>query len=68
MLSRFERRRWCAEFGSRKLLTVLTMLGMEIEFVETIAFGSLNEQAQVSGCLVTCSIINYLQNDKLCAE
>ncbi len=41
-LSRFERGR-SAEFGSRKLLAVLAVLGMELRFVETGASGSLDE-------------------------
>lgn len=40
MLSRFERGR-SAEFGSRKLLSVLAMLGLEVEFIETDVPGSL---------------------------
>lgn len=41
-LSRFERGRG-AEFGSRKLLAVLAVLGMELQFVATGASGSLDE-------------------------
>lgn len=48
MLSRFERGR-CAEFGSRKLLAVLAMLGMEVQLIETIASGSLDELRQERG-------------------
>lgn len=48
MLSRFERGR-CAEFGSRKLLAVVAVLGMEIQFVETIASGSLDELRRERG-------------------
>ena len=41
-LSRFERGH-TAEFGSRKLLAVLAVLGMEIDFAETGMAGSLDE-------------------------
>lgn len=41
-LSRFERGR-SAEFGSRKLLAVLAVLGMELQFTETGTSGSLDE-------------------------
>jgi len=41
-LSRFERAR-TAEFGSRKLLAVLAVLGMEIHFAETGMAGTLDE-------------------------
>jgi len=41
-LSRFERGH-CAEFGSRKLLAVLAVLGMELQFVEVGQSGSLDE-------------------------
>jgi len=41
-LSRFERGRG-AEFGSRKLLAVLAVLGMELQFVATGASGYLDE-------------------------
>jgi transcriptional regulator with XRE-family HTH domain len=41
-LSRFERGH-CAEFGSRKLLAVLAVLGMELQFLETGASGALDE-------------------------
>ena len=41
-LSRFERGR-LAEFGSRKLLFVLAALGMELDFAETRASGSLDD-------------------------
>ncbi|MDN5924443.1 MAG: helix-turn-helix domain-containing protein [Xanthomonadales bacterium] len=41
-LSRFERGR-SAEFGSRKLLAVLAVLGMELQFTEAGSFGSLDE-------------------------
>jgi transcriptional regulator with XRE-family HTH domain len=41
-LSRFEQGR-TAEFGSRKLLAVLAVLGMEIDFAETGMAGSLDE-------------------------
>lgn len=41
-LSRFERGH-SAEFGSRKLLAVLAILGMELQFAETGFSGSLDE-------------------------
>jgi transcriptional regulator with XRE-family HTH domain len=41
-LSRFERGK-VAEFGSRKLLSVLAVLGMELSLVEVGAAGSLDE-------------------------
>lgn len=41
-LSRFERGH-SAEFGSRKLLAVLAVLGMELQFTETGASGLLDE-------------------------
>jgi transcriptional regulator with XRE-family HTH domain len=41
-LSRFERGRG-AEFGARKLLAVLAVLGMEIQYLEAGASGSLDE-------------------------
>lgn len=41
-LSRFERGR-SLEFGSRKLLVVLAVLGMELQFVETGTSGTLDE-------------------------
>ncbi len=41
-LSRFEHGR-LAEFGSRKLLAVLAVLGMELQFVELGHSGSLDE-------------------------
>ncbi len=47
-LSRFERRK-LAEFGSRKLLAVLAVLGMELEFTETAASGSLDELRRERG-------------------
>lgn len=40
-LSRFERGK-LPEFGSRKLLAVLAVLGMELTFSETTAAGSLD--------------------------
>lgn len=40
-LSRFERGK-LPEFGSRKLLAVLAVLGMELAFSETTAAGSLD--------------------------
>lgn len=42
MLSRLERGR-CAEFGARKLLAIASVLGMEIDFIETVASGSLDD-------------------------
>ena len=41
-LSRFERGR-SAELGSRKLLAVLAVLGMELQFVTSGSAGSLDE-------------------------
>lgn len=41
-LSRFERGR-SSEFGSRKLLAVLAVLGMELQFIEIGLSGSLDE-------------------------
>lgn len=41
-LSRFERGK-VAEFGSRKLLSVLAVLGMELSLAEIGAAGSLDE-------------------------
>jgi HTH-type transcriptional regulator/antitoxin HipB len=41
-LSRFERGK-SAELGSRKLLAILAVLGMELGFTETRASGSLDE-------------------------
>ena len=41
-LSRFERGR-SAEFGSRKLLAILAVLGMEVQFVSIGMSGSLDE-------------------------
>lgn len=41
-LSRFEKGR-SAEFGSRKLLAVLAVLGLELQFLETGTSGSLDE-------------------------
>lgn len=41
-LSRFERGR-ASEFGSRKLLAVLAILGVELEFTESGQSGSLDE-------------------------
>jgi HTH-type transcriptional regulator/antitoxin HipB len=41
-LSRFERGH-AAEFGSRKLLAVLAVLGMEMQFIEFGLSGSLDE-------------------------
>jgi transcriptional regulator with XRE-family HTH domain len=47
-LSRFERGR-SSEFGSRKLLAVLAVLGMELEFAETGMAGSLDELRKERG-------------------
>lgn len=47
-LSRFERGK-VAEFGSRKLLAVLATLGMELQFVEIGAAGSLDELRRERG-------------------
>lgn len=47
-LSRFERGK-LPEFGSRKLLAVLAVLGMELEFMETGARGSLDELRRERG-------------------
>jgi HTH-type transcriptional regulator/antitoxin HipB len=47
-LSRFERGK-LAEFGSRKLLAVLAALGMELQFVEIGAAGSLDELRRERG-------------------
>lgn len=41
-LSRFERGR-ASEFGSRKLLAVLAVLGLELQYTEIGASGSLDE-------------------------
>lgn len=41
-LSRFERGK-SAELGSRKLIAVLEVLGMELQFAESGASGSLDE-------------------------
>jgi transcriptional regulator with XRE-family HTH domain len=48
LLSRFERGR-AAEFGSRKLLAVLAVLGMELQFTELGASGSLDELRRERG-------------------
>ena len=47
-LSRFERGN-VAEFGSRKLLAVLAVLGMELQINETVASGSLDELRRERG-------------------
>ena len=47
-LSRFERGRVC-EFGARKLLAVLTVLGFELQFTESGASGSLDELRKERG-------------------
>jgi HTH-type transcriptional regulator/antitoxin HipB len=48
MLSRFERGK-TAEFGSRKLLAVLAVLGMELQVIETGVSGSLDELRRERG-------------------
>jgi Predicted transcriptional regulator with C-terminal CBS domains len=47
-LSRFERGK-TAEFGSRKLLAVLAVLGMELQFTEVGWSGSLDELRRERG-------------------
>lgn len=47
-LSRFELGK-VAEFGSRKLLAVLAVLGMELQFIEMGASGSLDELRRERG-------------------
>ena len=47
-LSRFERGK-TAEFGSRKLLAVLAVLGMELQFTELGWSGSLDELRRERG-------------------
>ena len=47
-LSRFERGK-LAEFGSRKLMAVLAVLGMELQFVEMGVSGSLDELRRERG-------------------
>ncbi|HOC11694.1 MULTISPECIES: helix-turn-helix transcriptional regulator [Thermomonas] len=42
MLSRLERGR-CAEFGARKLLAIAAVLGLEVDFIETVVSGSLDD-------------------------
>lgn len=48
VLSRFECGK-CAEFGARKLLAVLGVLGMELAFVQTVASGSLDDLRRERG-------------------
>lgn len=48
MLSRFERGK-AAEFGSRKLLAVLAVLGLELQFAPSGASGSLDELRRERG-------------------
>lgn len=48
VLSRFERGK-CAEFGARKLLAILAVLGMELEFAETVFSGSLDDLRRERG-------------------
>ena len=48
LLSRFERGK-SAEFGSRKLLAVLAVLGLEVTFAEMGASGSLDELRRERG-------------------
>ena len=38
-----------SEFGARKLLAVLTVLGFELQFTETDASGSLDELRKERG-------------------
>lgn len=47
-LSRFERGR-VGEFGARKLLAVLAVLGLEMQFTEPGALGSLDELRKERG-------------------
>jgi transcriptional regulator with XRE-family HTH domain len=47
-LSRFERGR-SAELGARKLLRILAVLGMEIEFVKTGTAGTLDDLRRERG-------------------
>lgn len=47
-LSRFERGH-LSEFGARKLLAVLTVLGLELQFTEAGASGSLDELRKERG-------------------
>ena len=47
-LSRFERGR-ATEFGARKLLAVLAILGMEVQFTRTGTLGSLDELRKERG-------------------
>ena len=47
-LSRLERGR-CAEFGARKLLAVLSVLGMELAFAESVPSGSLDDLRRERG-------------------
>lgn len=47
-LSRFERGK-SAEFGSRKLLSVLAVLGMELQITEIGASGSLDDLRRERG-------------------
>lgn len=48
VLSRFERGK-SAEFGSRKLLAVLAVLGMELQFADIGASGSLDQLRRERG-------------------
>lgn len=48
VLSRLERGR-VAEFGSRKLLAVLAILGMELQFIDTVPSGSLDDLRRERG-------------------
>lgn len=48
LLSRFERGK-SAEFGSRKLLAVLAVLGSEVKFAEIGVSGSLDELRRERG-------------------
>lgn len=48
MLSRLERGR-CAEFGARKLLAILSVLGLEVDLVDGARSRSLDEVGQEEG-------------------
>ena len=53
-LSRFERGR-CAEFGARKLLAVLAVLGMELDAIVTGQSGTLDDLRRERGQAGTSS-------------
>jgi HTH-type transcriptional regulator/antitoxin HipB len=48
LLSRFERAH-VSEFGSRKLLALLAVLGLELDFTQTGSSGSLDELRRERG-------------------